>query len=1058
MNNRIRTALLVFAGFLLSVTTCLGQTFQGAVYAQNTAGASTTITSSNCTGNTCSGTSMTVYPGNLLVGCLRWSNNAAHGSDVINDAQSLNQLTFVSSSISTDGSSTVAMYVKAGAAGSSGAENFVGTLPSSLNFTSIVVRQYSGIPSSGATDSVETNNSAVNVTGLSTANFGTPAQNTELVVGCNSTESLAQTYSGGTMNGVAATNKVSDSGPTGEMTGTFDWFQTSSINGTAANIDWNCGGCVSAAGEITAVTFKVASPRTFAASDCQEATVQALIYGSQNGDTINMPSCSGGVGWHTTLTINTAIILGGVQCTTTTSTISTPLLTGGTGATTRTISYPTTTGCSTRILDQPGDLTHINTMISWTMPALSNANRMHDIRFDDGTLNWTNLSTDGTGQNITDSGNLQQFASWMVNSHLHISSGTGLTPGDYTIDTFTDSNHVHIAASAGASGSAGVAKIGRGSDAGSTGGDTIIITTNLGGSADDGRRFRFDHLYIKQLLGNQFRNFEGYGLFDHMNWEVPIAIRGLQAANTTDYAWSDARWNESISGGTGYGTQQSVVIEDSLLNAITSGSNQVAITDGWGGTKQMVRFNDIRNGNIQNHGTESAARARGGKIMEVYRNQYTGNNSTNYLVNVRSGVAITWGQQIISGYQNNENAAVLNNQRTTANFDGWDIADGTSPWDVNPGSPTVNTLNVTSWTHNGDATDTITFTGTGFPANTAANTYQSYSVHISVHSGVTCVANGSSVCGGLIDSHTACNPGTCSFVIGFNHPTDQLLAAINDTAQVWLITHILDGSCRSAGDLLVAKQVSGASPVGLHWVGTPTNQITVNMASGASYPNIANGDHVAISQSAVGQYNETYAVASFTGNPATQMVLTAYNASPGDDMSGNANITRVFGTAVAANNQVTEGCYQWGNVDQGNGNANLIFGGSFEYSTNSHNGNLRPAVDSTGAVVATPHWYDYNPALGTFDGTITSNHSPVGYGTLASRPATCTTGVFWFATDQGSWNTAAGTPGGQGIGYKCTATNTWTAYYTPLTYPHPLDVNQSVATPVHSGMLMGVGQ
>jgi hypothetical protein len=60
----------------------------------------------------------------------------------------------------------------------------------------------------------------------------------------------------------------------------------------------------------------------------------------------------------------------------------------------------------------------------------------------------------------------------------------------------------------------------------------------------------------------------------------------------------------------------------------------------------------------------------------------------------------------------------------------------------------------------------------------------------------------------------------------------------------------------------------------------------------------------------------------------------------------------------------------------------------------------------------------------------------VGYGLLSARPATCTTGVGYWATDQGSWNNSSS--GGQGVFYKCASANTWTLYYTPYTYPHPL--------------------
>lgn len=68
----------------------------------------------------------------------------------------------------------------------------------------------------------------------------------------------------------------------------------------------------------------------------------------------------------------------------------------------------------------------------------------------------------------------------------------------------------------------------------------------------------------------------------------------------------------------------------------------------------------------------------------------------------------------------------------------------------------------------------------------------------------------------------------------------------------------------------------------------------------------------------------------------------------------------------------------------------------------------------------------------------------VGCGTLANRPATCSTGVGYWATNQSCVSTDGVNVGSypnipiSGTLYKCTGPNIWTVYYTPYTYPHPL--------------------
>jgi len=71
----------------------------------------------------------------------------------------------------------------------------------------------------------------------------------------------------------------------------------------------------------------------------------------------------------------------------------------------------------------------------------------------------------------------------------------------------------------------------------------------------------------------------------------------------------------------------------------------------------------------------------------------------------------------------------------------------------------------------------------------------------------------------------------------------------------------------------------------------------------------------------------------------------------------------------------------------------------------------------------------------------------MGHGTLANQPTTCTTGVGYWATDQGNWNQSGS--GGQGELFVCTATNTWSIYYQPYTYPHPLIAGGTTGTIVN---------
>lgn len=137
-------------------------------------------------------------------------------------------------------------------------------------------------------------------------------------------------------------------------------------------------------------------------------------------------------------------------------------------------------------------------------------------------------------------------------------------------------------------------------------------------------------------------------------------------------------------------------------------------------------------------------------------------------------------------------------------------------------------------------------------------------------------------------------------------------------------------------------------------------------------------------------------------------ILASYPCTDQIGRGPGAYISGGNPTPIATVNQASDPTYEW---------------------LNSHNGMNQSAISSANFHVQQNR--DYYDWTSSFNGT-----SGVGSGALASRSSTCTVGVAYWATDQGNWNQSG--RGGQGELFVCSATNTWTLYYTPYTYPHPL--------------------
>jgi hypothetical protein len=172
------------------------------------------------------------------------------------------------------------------------------------------------------------------------------------------------------------------------------------------------------------------------------------------------------------------------------------------------------------------------------------------------------------------------------------------------------------------------------------------------------------------------------------------------------------------------------------------------------------------------------------------------------------------------------------------------------------------------------------------------------------------------------------------------------------------------------------------------------------------------------------------------GSSSTDGNESGFEGFPCLDQPGMITDASDWGSSFSLPRNIAQtffGVYSFLNYDVDNSNAII------DYIYNC------PGSDCTGAdqtrmstkhLLANKAVYKENAS---FDGT-----SGIGVGTLAARPATCTAdAAMYWATDQGSWNTSSSNPvgvqanGADGLLYRCTATNTWTLWYTPLTYPHP---------------------
>ncbi len=512
-----------------------------------------------------------------------------------------------------------------------------------------------------------------------------------------------------------------------------------------------------------------------------------------------------------------------------------------------------------------------------------------------------------------------------------------------------------------------------------------------------------------------------FGVADHNTvGDSSLYGNGVDLVNVNHPSWfgvgqfGDNSWAQPDS----LGTAEAFYLENNLFtNAFGTDVDGGDTYQDTGGGRFVCRFNTF-NGVTEasacgDHGTESTGRPRGGRQAEFYDNTLTCTNTSLGCASglgLRSGVAYIFDNRFTAepGSWFNSYAYLGVFRATSLDFIPWS-GQGFGPYDEMAGASQTSTfklsgvsgtctygscaLTVSSqgWTENQYAPGSNYYrvfdVTSGAIAGIAGNGTDTLTLSWCGGNGSTCYARFSSGDTALILGETLYASGTFTGSSGSTSFVDSTKSW--DTNQwvshgvAYILADITQGwACEIGSNTANTVKCSG---------GPHENWAVQGIQAGWN-----SGDKYIIAQ--VQQYMD----------PETRNGGTNFS----DSSCGSSALVP---TCVGYPNQTLDPAYEWGDTHTGSFNQSPIGAG-------------------TETLIANRDYYYQNPS---FDGT-----SGTGTGTLAARPTTCTTGVAYWATDQGSWNKSGGSNpagySGQGELFECTATNTWSLAYTPYTYPYPL--------------------
>jgi hypothetical protein len=534
---------------------------------------------------------------------------------------------------------------------------------------------------------------------------------------------------------------------------------------------------------------------------------------------------------------------------------------------------------------------------------------------------------------------------------------------------------------------------------------SVAIVTNMFGVADHNSPGD-----VAPVTGN-YLNFLNLG---HGSWQ---GVGGFG-----DKSWASP---------TTFGTNQAFYLENNILQfSLGTDTDIPSPSPNGGGARFVCRFNQSPNINFagfcSGHGTDTTGRPRGVLQWEGYYN--TGTCAFPWGT---QGCGSAWPGRSGTGRSFNNN---FSSGTAPATFKGLTALDAQRRWRPDPygacdGGPsstgglafdTVDGSGNVATVYYSGTIGAVTTLGNGFVITDSnanpgwtTNQWVSYGTPFSVFETVK---------GGAEIQLQSGN--TLTLFSGGATSGGAFIPAVGDAYQIRRAFVCIDQAARSNGALLTGA--SNAPVLQSTGVTGPVTQVLTPIL----------------------QANDTLpAVAGTIGSQTTSLILGRdFDAEANNQTAQTTSTTPFNGTLVIQpitswttsggncniNMASTTGLFLHGSVIIVDAAPGSHLNGGVPVTPNGSYTNIT-AISSTQITVDNGCGSGFGDGAGAGG---SANSVPVGHGTLALRPTTCTTGVSYLATDQGTWDTSGGNH--QGVFYTCTATNTWTLSYTPFTYPHPL--------------------